>query len=800
MINRFFILVTTGLFIMSTMVSFASSNEGEFIKFIKESKGEHYCQPEFKLVDPKGDAFLMRKLDQVPGKLVNALIKDDYREEDIDKEEEIKESYDIGKKASINPDRLINKIRESIQENPQVTLTPGQEHTWSPDAKKYMYYGFWHRLGRFVTGKQEDFPAPLLLRSKLFLLLACGYTSRYSITGKEDELTQLVMTMPDKSQMLHNLFQKSYLINNGNMYLTYMTLENVLAGNPYIENRADQPLQKKLTYLRNDSEQVGDNYGAWYHFHGLCLYGLVRKGVTSRFVAEVESLGSLFLEGFDKQEDYINRNAAIFSKKLRNMVEEKTYLLPLGSDDRTDYMTQDEFDHSDKFKAKLLISEVSSNENGRFIEIFCKDDGNNGDGTDIYGLKICFGKSEKIVTIDSQIRIKTNEYYVIKTGLPQVSTDIDTITIVTPDGTPIDGIAFGSVSRAYLSSDSSKISSMLKALYNSRQWVSNSEASVIDVDTTVSFAISRSKEMSDTDSMLDWASRQTITPGGAADFSHEKRDKALYAEEYQRQTAVDIRAVENYCAFAEHQKKNKKIIIFFTENSKRDETKEFSNMMKQALSGGVASGQDSSSDKVKKLKSLRTDLAKIYDETAQEFSNTSFFRFMAKAKLQGRLKAVDQCMKIAERFEKRAVSVNKKAFASKLDFNNIHNSYVGSVLKKGTLVQGVPTSTKVYNLKGEQLVETGEQVIAEDSFIGYQTSEEYKTLEALVLEDLNGIEVDPTALNELIALKKRLLEYHERFNTLLIDNFEQSNDFYVNELTPVKKQYEAKLDEILSQY
>ena len=28
---------------------------------------------------------------------------------------------------------------------------------WSPEAQRYMFYGFWHRLGRFILGKQKEF-------------------------------------------------------------------------------------------------------------------------------------------------------------------------------------------------------------------------------------------------------------------------------------------------------------------------------------------------------------------------------------------------------------------------------------------------------------------------------------------------------------------------------------------------------------------------------------------------------------------------------------------------------------------
>ena len=221
---------------------------------------------------------------------------------------------------------------------PQITPTMGEEHDWSPDAKKYLFYGFWQRLGRHIFGKQKEFPCPIFLRSKLFLCLACGWTSRYLVTGQEKALTERIMKYPDRRVQIHHMFAESYKLNKGNVYLTFLTCENVLAGDPYREDRENDPLQKKLAYIRHDSKDIGDNYGAWYHFFGISLYGLLRAGAVSRSVAEIESIGSFFMEGADKQEDYINRYGAIFGKKFKKMMKKETWKIPLQPTDRTDYM------------------------------------------------------------------------------------------------------------------------------------------------------------------------------------------------------------------------------------------------------------------------------------------------------------------------------------------------------------------------------------------------------------------------------------------------------------------------------
>ncbi len=333
------------VFLLTLSVSASAS---EFKNWLKQYEATHYQQDKYQRVDPKGDAFLIRKLDQVPMKLVEALVKSSYPQAEIQKEKELKAleeaakkgaGFKIGKTVPIDIDRLVNKCREiMLKYYPNIKPTIGEEHEWSSEAKKYLIYGFWHRLGRHVFRKQKEFPSPLFFRSKLFLLLACGWTSRYAVTGQEEALKNRIMLYPDGKMQLHQMFMESYVLNKGNIYLTFLTAENVLAGDPYRVDRENDPIQKKLAYLRHDTVQMGDNYGAWYHFFGISLYGVTRSGVTSRAVAEIESLGSLFLEGKDKQEDYINRFGAIFGKSFKKMLKKGTWKKPLTKEERTDYM------------------------------------------------------------------------------------------------------------------------------------------------------------------------------------------------------------------------------------------------------------------------------------------------------------------------------------------------------------------------------------------------------------------------------------------------------------------------------
>ena len=331
------------IFLLS--LSFAAqAQSSQFKKWINKFSVDHYQQDEPLKVDPKGDAILIRKLDQVPGKLAKALFKKSYPQAHAQEAKELqaieeKKSFKIGKTIPIDINRFLVACRLIMQKyHPHITPKVGKEHKWSKEAKKHLYFGFWKRLSRRLRKKQKEVPCPLFFSSKLFVMLSCGWTSRYAITGKEAALKERIMLYPDRLMYPHHMFMESYVLNRGDLYSTLLTCENVLAGDPYRENRDDDPVQKKLVYIRHDSEEYGDNYGAWYHFFGIALYGLVRPGIVSRAVAEIESFGSLFLEGKDRQENFINRHGAIFGKKLRKLIKRGTWKNPMVKGESTVYM------------------------------------------------------------------------------------------------------------------------------------------------------------------------------------------------------------------------------------------------------------------------------------------------------------------------------------------------------------------------------------------------------------------------------------------------------------------------------
>jgi len=295
-----------------------------------------YAQDRVMLVDAPGDAFLIRQLDTIPIKVMSYLIHKTLPQLQTPEE---KDAFETGRSLPIDNGRLLDKCAEIMRRHaPGIMPSLGEEHAWSPEARRYIHYGYWHRLWRRLSGRQKDFPTIMLRGSKLFFCLACGWTSRYCITGQEEALTARILSRPDRSLQLHELFEESYVLNKGDIYFTFLTCENVLASHPHRKERVDDPVQQKLSYIRHDSDELGDNYGAWYHFFGIALYGMLRTGIKSVFVANTESLGSFFMEGPDRQEALINHHGALFGRRFRKMILDGSWQAEPEPGFRTDYL------------------------------------------------------------------------------------------------------------------------------------------------------------------------------------------------------------------------------------------------------------------------------------------------------------------------------------------------------------------------------------------------------------------------------------------------------------------------------
>lgn len=277
-------------------------------------------------VNPAGDALLLNLLDKVPHDLISMTwsgvkrwvthgdgAPEHLRENDA--------GYQIGREVPLEMTALLETLNSVMAEFPDLKPHISQEHTWSREAKSWVNPGgFWKRMGMAVLG-QRPFPMPLAHSSKLFWALGIGVTNIVLPTGHETSLKEWMGKQPDASIELHSLFREAYRLNQGDLYGTLLSAENVLAEGLYDENRGDRPLPRKLSYLRSDSTPQGDNFAAWYHLMGSALYSLMRSKPRANAMMKLESAGSYILEGKDAQEDHINRLGVHLGAGLRKLAE-----------------------------------------------------------------------------------------------------------------------------------------------------------------------------------------------------------------------------------------------------------------------------------------------------------------------------------------------------------------------------------------------------------------------------------------------------------------------------------------------
>jgi len=283
----------------------------------EQSDGYQQSQPLWS--DPLGDAHLIRLSDKVPKGALKAIWNHTVKGEKWDQREEIRQPHQIGKEPLLHAPELLERFQEAIQAEPGLTPHIGPEHKWSSEAQDYQRFGFWKRAGQWLNGL-PDFPMPTLGASKLLVALAFGCTARFTTTGQEEALQARLLEYKDRSVGVEDMFRESYRLNEGDLYRTLLTAENILAHDPFDPRRSEQPLQKKLQYIRNDQPQVGDNFGAWYHLFGVATYGLMRPDWMAQSAQKIESVASYFTEGPDRQEDLINRLGADLGSGLKKLV------------------------------------------------------------------------------------------------------------------------------------------------------------------------------------------------------------------------------------------------------------------------------------------------------------------------------------------------------------------------------------------------------------------------------------------------------------------------------------------------
>lgn len=150
-------------------------------------------------------------------------------------------------RPSYNTKNTIDNLKEIISHKNKlgIKVSFGKTHTWSTLQ-----------------------PASFL--PKIIVALATASSARFMYIGKEVNLIKWITAQKDKSVTIESLFQYSYILNDGNMYLTILTIENVLSDATFEEKRENTLVNQKLVDLYIQSP---NKFGDWYHFFGTMLAG-----------------------------------------------------------------------------------------------------------------------------------------------------------------------------------------------------------------------------------------------------------------------------------------------------------------------------------------------------------------------------------------------------------------------------------------------------------------------------------------------------------------------------------------------
>lgn len=304
--------------------------------------GYIYQQPYQMQDDPVGDMLLLETVKKLPKSLISQLrgkysevfknrhqiyseLRIKFPDHTVQLQEELnydltdlkdkKETFKVAVEGNKKPFRLKKAKRMFLQviaEEHRNGITPsyGKPHTWSKEFKK-------KTKGKYILYKRF---------SKVFLCLVRGVCSRFIVSDQEDNLVQYILEQDYESITLDQLFRQSYRLNNGDVYLTLLTIENVLSRYWNVPNRKNLAITKRLKPFSNFHYET-DIFGQWYHLFGIMLYGYTEGSVKSTFVGAFEGLGSLILSGFkpERQENAINTQGGKIGAFLKRAVKRKKY-------------------------------------------------------------------------------------------------------------------------------------------------------------------------------------------------------------------------------------------------------------------------------------------------------------------------------------------------------------------------------------------------------------------------------------------------------------------------------------------
>lgn len=218
-----------------------------------------------------------------------------------------------GRKNPILRDGFLEMLLQVIQEERSRGIEPtlGQPHEWSKEFKDN--YGTAQGIALFP---------------KLLVALSSGLCSVYLRTDLESPLLKWILSQPHNSITIPELFRSAYRFASGDIYLTLLTIENVLSKHWRNPNRSELALTKRLTPIANGYNYSADRFGTWYHFFGTMLYGYVEGRFSASTIGRIESLGSTILSKFqyNQQKAWLNIMGGVVGNDLQKAIRKKKYL------------------------------------------------------------------------------------------------------------------------------------------------------------------------------------------------------------------------------------------------------------------------------------------------------------------------------------------------------------------------------------------------------------------------------------------------------------------------------------------
>jgi hypothetical protein len=219
-----------------------------------------------------------------------------------------------GKKAPIDVKNMTLMMKQVIAEefiNTGIEPQLGTIHRWSPDTHKKLKKKY-QILGRL---------------NKLLVVLSKGSSSRYLVTNKENQLVDYILSRPINSINLEEMFRASYRINQGDVYLTFLTVENVLSAFWITPQREKRAVTTRLKNITNYNYQT-DKFGAWYHLFGMLLYGHAYGATNAKIVSFIEAVSDKMMTGLsnDSQENKINYIGSKIGSRLEKYISKREYL------------------------------------------------------------------------------------------------------------------------------------------------------------------------------------------------------------------------------------------------------------------------------------------------------------------------------------------------------------------------------------------------------------------------------------------------------------------------------------------